>query len=382
MKVGKRAFSLLILLLFLGVLTGNACLGYAADSASGRVIVKDTAGRSVVIPAQPKRIVSLNDDASELICAFGAADQLAGVSESCIFPSVLKDKTKAGQATAPDLKKIAAAKPDLVIAGTALKKEVLADLQRTGVPVFLFDCRKFESMARNMELLGGIVGKKSEAKEYAAFVKKHLDMVKQRTKDLPAGKKPRVYLEDDKDYATFGYSSEGARIIELAGGRNVAADQSAKAPGVNSRWVVTKNPGVIIKYVGSTSDGGVSEAVLKEKKDKITARPGWKNIAAVKNDRVYLLTGDACSGPRAVIGLACLAKWLHPDLFKDLDPEALRREISEKFYSQEAKLNWAYPSGQTIKQPAPGQPAAPGGKTGEAGKKAGKPGQGAQSKEK
>ena len=357
MKVGKRVFPLFVLLLFLGVLTGNACRGYAADSAGGRVILKDTAGRSVVLLAQPKRIVSLNDEASELICAFGAAEKLAGVSDSCNFPSILKDKAKAGKTMEPDLKKIAAAKPDLVIAGTALKKDALADLKRTGVPVFLFDCRKFESMARNMELLGGIVGKESESKEYAAFVKKHLDMVKQRTKDLPAGKKPRVYLEDDKDYATFGYSSEGARLIEMAGGRNVAADRSAKAPVVNSRWAVAKNPGVIIKYVGSTPDGGVSEAVLKKKKDGITARAEWKNIAAVKSDKVYLLNCDVCRGPRAVIGLAYLSKWLHPDLFKDLDPVALSREISEKFYSQEVKAAWVYPSVQLLKQPASGQEA-------------------------
>lgn len=218
-------------------------------------------------------------------------------------------------------------------------------------------------------MLGSIVGKESEANEFASFVNKYLDMIRQRTKDLMAGKKPRTYLEADKDYTTFGSGSEGARIIELAGGRNVASDQNAKAPVVNSRWVMAKNPGVIVKFVGSTPDGGVSEAVLKKKKDGITARAEWKNIAAVKNDRIYLLTCDACNGPRTVIGLAYLAKWLHPGLFKDLDPEALQREMIEKFYSQELKAAWAYPSGQPLKQPAPGRPDAPGGKTGDAGKR-------------
>lgn len=281
----------------------------------------------------------------------------------------------------PDLKKIAALKPDLIIAGTDFKKEALADLKRTGVPVFLFDCRKFESMARNMEILGSIVGKESEAKEYASIVNKHLGKIKQRTKDLPAGKKPRVYLEADKDCITFGSISEGARIIELAGGRNVAAGQTAAAPVVNSRWVVAKNPRVIVKFVGSTPDGGVSEAVIKNKKDGIAARAEWKKIAAVKEDRIYLLTCDICSGPRAVVGLAYLAKWLHPDLFKDLDPGVLCREISEKFYGQEAKVVWTYPPGQLPKQPASGQPAAPGGNIDEAGKKAGKPGESALSRE-
>ncbi len=381
MKFFGFFFSLFVLLLFLGVLFGNTCQGYAAGSAVKKTVVKDAAGRSVLIPTQSKRIVSLNDDASELICAFGAADLLAGVSDGCNFPSTLKDKARVGRAMEPDLKKIAALKPDLIIAGTDFKKEALADLKRTGVPVFLFDCRKFESMARNMEILGSIVGKESEAKEYASIANKHLGMIKQRTKDLPAGKKPRIYLEADKDYITFGSISEGARIIELAGGRNVAAGQTAAAPVVNSRWVVAKNPRVIVKFVGSTPDGGVSEAVIKNKKDGIAARAEWKKIAAVKEDRIYLLTCDICSGPRAVVGLAYLAKWLHPDLFKDLDPGVLCREISEKFYGQEAKVVWAYPSGQLPKQPASGQPAAPGGNIVEAGKKAGKPEESALSRE-
>ena len=381
MKVVKRAFPLFVMLSFLGVLIGNVSPGYTADSASARVIVKDTTGRSVVIPAQPKRIVSLNDDASDLICAFGAGDQLIGVSDVCNFPSILKDKAKVCQAATPDLKKITAAKPDLVIAGTALKKEVLADLQRSGVPVFLFDCRKFESMARNIEMLGCIVGKESEAKEYASFISKYLNLIKQSTKNLSFSDKPRVYLESDKDYVTFGSRSEGAGIIEMAGGLNVAADQSAVAPVVNSSWVLAKNPRVIVKSVGNSPDGGVSEDALKKKKDGIVARAEWKNIAAVKNDRVYLLTCDVCNGPRAVIGLSHLAKWLHPDLFKDLDPGALSQEISEKFYSQEVKVAWVHPSGQPLKQPVSGQSAEPSGKTGAAGKQAGKLVQGAQSKE-
>ena len=98
-----------------------------------------------------------------------------------------------------------------------------------------------------------IVGKESEAKEYASFVIKYLDLIKQSTKDLSVANKPRVYLESDKDYATFGSRSEGAGIIEMAGGRNVAADQSTMAPVVNSSWVLAKNPRVIVSKPGQSS---------------------------------------------------------------------------------------------------------------------------------
>ncbi len=53
--------------------------------------------------------------------------------------------------------------------------------------------------------------------------------------------------------------------------------------------------------------------------ESVKARPGWQDISAVKNDRVYAIDPDIVNrpGPRLVDGLEALARLLHPDLFSE-----------------------------------------------------------------
>lgn len=45
---------------------------------------------------------------------------------------------------------------------------------------------------------------------------------------------------------------------------------------------------------------------------RVMFRPGWKGISAVKNSRVYIISSDIYTGPRAVVGIAYFAKWIPP----------------------------------------------------------------------
>lgn len=38
-----------------------------------------------------------------------------------------------------------------------------------------------------------------------------------------------------------------------------------------------------------------------------------------------------------------LAGWFHPDIFKDVGPEAVHREMLKKFYHEELRGIWVYP---------------------------------------
>ena len=59
--------------------------------------------------------------------------------------------------------------------------------------------------------------------------------------------------------------------------------------------------------------------------------PGFNNIRAVADERVYLMDGSIAFGTVYPVGLTYMAKWLHPDLFKDLDPQAIHQEYIDKF---------------------------------------------------
>lgn len=74
------------------------------------------------------------------------------------------------------------------------------------------------------------------------------------------------------------------------------------------------------------------EDALKNQWREITGRPILKDTAAIKSGKVFVLSRRAVSGPQTVIGLVYVAKWLHPQLFRDMDPEAVQREMIEKYY--------------------------------------------------
>jgi iron complex transport system substrate-binding protein len=59
--------------------------------------------------------------------------------------------------------------------------------------------------------------------------------------------------------------------------------------------------------------------------------PGWEHIKAVEDGKVYIETSDIDCGPQLFIVIAYMAKWFYPDIFEDLDPEAIHREYLTRF---------------------------------------------------
>jgi iron complex transport system substrate-binding protein len=102
---------------------------------------------------------------------------------------------------------------------------------------------------------------------------------------------------------------------------------------------------VIIKIASTSIPSGYeeSEDAMKKKRSEIMSRPTWGKIDSVKSGKVYMLSSDIYTSPRAVVGIAYMAKWLHPELFQDVDPEAINKEFLEKFHGLELKGVWAYP---------------------------------------
>jgi iron complex transport system substrate-binding protein len=74
------------------------------------------------------------------------------------------------------------------------------------------------------------------------------------------------------------------------------------------------------------------------------SRPELQNLKAVKEGRVYVLSGTMATGVRSAIGELYLAKWFYPELFEDMDPGAEHEKLIQKFYNMELEGEYAYPS--------------------------------------
>lgn len=340
------ALLVMLLVVVLGTLMGSRTPAEAAK----KITIKDSMGRTVRVPCPPQRIVEVNGDVAELICAFGDAGKIVGASSYTLqdkfFTSRLKKAQDVGKSFTPSVEKILALKPDVVFGyGKFLKPEIIAQLERAGIPVVLLDCYKVSTMTRDIRTLGVILNRQKEAAAYTAYFEKYRKLFADRVKKIPVSKRPRVYLEQYTDYTVSGPGSGGAELLDGVGARNIGAGLRAPYPKISPEWVVAQNPQVIIKACSSSVPCGYGENAdaMKKKRAEIMRRPGWQRIAAVRQGKVYMLSSEIFTGPRAIVGMAYIAKWLYPQLFKDVNPAAIHKEMLKKFHGLELKGAYVYP---------------------------------------
>lgn len=347
-----RNLSVIVVFTLLISLVAAGCGPGEKQTASEikKITIADSLGRTVEVPCPPKRIVVCNSDVAELICALGSAENVVGAADTTLENPIMKSKLEGvqsvGKSFTPSVEKIIALKPDIVFGyGNFLKQESVDQLEQMGTPIILLDCYKSETMIQDIETIGRILAKEKQAKEYIAVFDKYQKLIEKRIKTISSKEKPLVYLEGYGDYTTVSGDSGGAQLLAASGGRNIASENSGSSPKISAEWVLSKNPQVIIKAASSSipSGYGESEDAMKKKRSEIMSRPSWGKIDAVKSDKVYLLSSDIYVGPRMVVGMAYFAKWLHPELFHDLDPVAIHEEFLQKFHGIELKGAWIYP---------------------------------------
>ncbi len=122
--------------------------------------VIDALGRSLEIRRPPERIVSLVPSLTELLFDLGAGPRVAGVSDYCLHPAAALAKLpRVGGQKDPDLEKLTALAPDLVV--VAKEENLRRDVERldtAGVPVYVTDCKTLDDATRLPFQLGAAVG--------------------------------------------------------------------------------------------------------------------------------------------------------------------------------------------------------------------------------
>jgi iron complex transport system substrate-binding protein len=144
--------------------------------------------------------------------------------------------------------------------------------------------------------------------------------------------RPAVYLEAYAEFAACGSGSGMHERVVFAGGRNIGEVMLPNASPVSPEWVLEQQPWVVVKMCsqnGSYSLDGPGGMMAQ--REALLARTGWSKTPAGKSGRVYLMTTDVTSGGASVVGIAHIAKWLHPKTCADLDPNAWHREYIERF---------------------------------------------------
>lgn len=279
----------------------------ARSGAGAKIRLLDDVGTTVMLDGPAKRVVCLSPGAVEIIYELEQGGKLAAACGLCDYPEAARVIPKVGDFISVSLEGILAAEPDLVVATGGIQRDMVIKLWKTGVPVVVLYPHSVAGVLDNIRLLGAALGCKGRAERLIKRLEGRLLAVRSRLRGVPGAKRPVVYFEISPDplmaVGDFGYVND---LISLAGGVNVVRGTGEEYPRISSEYLVNADPEVVIL---SHADNPAAALEI------VRARPGWENLNAVRNGRVYAdLDMDVIlrPGPRLVLGLEQLAQRFHP----------------------------------------------------------------------
>lgn len=197
------------------------------------------------------RIVSLSPQITESVFLLDAGDRLVAVTDLCTRPDGATGKGKIGRPLAPDVERIIALKPDLVLASREGNPPwVVERLKRMGVSVRYFPRpRNFQGLCDNFITLGRELKREAEARAIVDYVRRQLgsgDGSSPKRLMWQVGADPLVVA------STSSFVND---MILFAGGVNVI-ETSLPYPRLNREEILAKKPEyVVLMDMGYNMDG-------------------------------------------------------------------------------------------------------------------------------
>lgn len=281
--------------------------GEEAEEASYYPITfVDGMGRSVTLESEPMTIVSLAPSMTEMIFAFNLQDRLIGRTDFCDYPEAALEIESVGSLYEPNIEAIIGMNPDLVLMSTHASEEVLAFFEEANIDVAILIAQEsFEGVYDIMSQVGMVFNLEDKALTMIDAMKDEVEYLTAAVENVTP---QTVYFV--VDYGEADYTATGDtfihQMLEMAGGINIAAD--ATGWSYNLETLIEKDPYYII----------CSE--LFETKEKFSSLEGYKDLTAVKEDRLLTIDPDLLSiqGPRLAESLRVLIELMHPDALDNL----------------------------------------------------------------
>lgn len=292
------------------ILAATSFIVFVCTPSHARTVT-DGMGRTVTVPDEPRRIVSLAPNITEIIFALGQEHRLMGATRYSDFPPEAKTLPKVGSYVHLDLEKIVALKPDLCIAIKDGNPVAVAKrLESLKIPVYAVNPRNLETIMQTVLEIGGLINAQKEAD----LLVKDMDLRIQKVKSLVSNvaHRPRVFFQIGvSPIVSVGTHTFIHGLIVLAGGTNVAQGPISY-PRFSREQVLALSPEVII--ITSMARAAVFEQVKAEWNK-------WPDLPAVRDQRIFLEDSNFFDRPtpRLVDGLELLVRLIHPELFKEAE---------------------------------------------------------------
>jgi iron complex transport system substrate-binding protein len=263
----------------------------------------DDLGRTVIIDGIPERIISLAPSNTEILFALGLGDKVVGVTDWCDYPPEALEKEKVGAYDTPNIEKIAALNPDLILAAHGLPLDIIDALENLELTVFGIKTTDLDDLLNDIRTVGNITGEEAAANVLTSEMESRIAAVTDQTEGLE--QRPKVfYIVWHDPLFTVGSETFIHELIEKAGGVNIFGDLSGY-PVVSIEEVLPRDPEVIITSVWSF-EWALNATELA-------------STNASQEGRIFTCDDDLVQrpAPRIVDGLEWFAYFIHPAIFDE-----------------------------------------------------------------
>ncbi|MEX5217934.1 MAG: helical backbone metal receptor [Nitrospira sp.] len=299
-----RRFGLFVYFCLLPLMTAAQGVVWVSltTAAEPRSFIDDLT-RTVLVPGDPSRVISLAPSVTEMLFAIGLDREIVAVTSFCDYPAAVAGRPTIGYAS-PSLEQVVALDPDLVIApADFLNPDLLRKLDQFKIPTLVLSARSLKDIEQHLRLLGLVFNRPSQAEGVIDAMRRRMEAARERVRQL---RPVRVlYVLNTRPLITVGPGSYIHELLEQAGGVNIAATAGTAYPRIGMETVVVGDPEVVLFPVGKTETVPVADR---------DAWRQWTDITAVRTGRLRTVSSDTINrpGPRIVEALEELISAVHP----------------------------------------------------------------------
>lgn len=274
-------------------------LALACAGSQAAVTVKDDAGNSVTLAKPAQRVIAMAPHITELLFAAGGGERVVGVMNYSDYPEAAKRLPQVGSNDQIDLERVAALRPDLLVAWkTGNTERQLAQLKSLGIPIFYSEPQELDEVATSLTRLGQLMGTEAAAQAAAADYRQKIARLSAAYAQRPP---VRVFYQVwEKPVFTLNGDHIVSDALRVCGGQNVFAGLKVIAPSVGTEAVLQENPEAILGGEKHDTDAGIN--IWKP----------YKGMLAVQRGNLFMLDSELLvrATPRIADGVASLCEKL------------------------------------------------------------------------
>ena len=324
--------------------------------------VTDVRGRSVALPPGPQRLAIddgrylialslLLDDPTSAVAGWPHdAHRLGALTHEryvARFPRLSELGRVSSSAASFSIEQTLAVDPTVAVfsLGRGPTDAQVEQLERAGVvTVFLdFFMDPLRNVDRSLEILGEMVERPDRARRFVAMRAERRERIRRALADSES-ESPLVFLETHAGLSPECCNSPGKGnvgvYIDFVGGHNIGADVLPGPVGrLSLEYVLERDPDVYVatggphlaRAGGLVLGTGYGAEAAAGALAKIVERPGIGHLGAVAGGRVHGLSHHLLNSPIDIVAVELLARWIHPELFADIDPRETLHLINQDF---------------------------------------------------